>query len=458
MNLSKTSAADSTSNARDLTTYWTESSLELSKKLLSHIEIDCAGLDLSLCRPLQVSTTAKSWFSTIHRCPLRKNLSEILFPSSTFSPVGFTDSGSTLVRSKKIRIYPRSEDVLKFRRYCGLTRYWFNKAVEYLKQPGTKAYLPEVRSIQSTEHPGWAFECPQRVREHAMADAVMAVRNAKLKYKKTQQVQEVHYRSRKDVTQRFGFDKQSLKSTSVFGRDNAVGFFPSEEIKPQLENTEIIHENGRWFVIIPQTVNVKIPESQRFDVVALDPGVRTFQTYFSEFAVGKIGCGDFAGIYRLCVTMDKIQSDMSCAGYRARRRLKKALNRLRWKVKDLIDDLHHKTAYFLVTRFSTILIPSFEVQNMVSKLRSKTARSMLTWSHYRFKEFLKSKAEEYSSKVIEVNEAYTSKTCSFCGKVHTIGSKKVLKCTCGISIDRDLNGGRGIFIRNFPIVGGFTRP
>jgi len=49
--------------------------------------------------------------------------------------------------------------------------------------------------------------------------------------------------------------------------------------------------------------------------------------------------------------------------------------------------------------------------------------------------------------VIEVSEAYTSKTCSYCGKMHKIGSKKRMKCSCGADIDRDLNGARGIFLR-----------
>jgi hypothetical protein len=44
-------------------------------------------------------------------------------------------------------------------------------------------------------------------------------------------------------------------------------------------------------------------------------------------------------------------------------------------------------------------------------------------------------------------EAYTSKTCSFCGKIHNIGSKKILKYSCGITVDRDLNGARGILLR-----------
>jgi len=56
---------------------------------------------------------------------------------------------------------------------------------------------------------------------------------------------------------------------------------------------------------------------------------------------------------------------------------------------------------------------------MVAKVKrrigSKTARVMLT----RFKQTLKHQAELCSREVVEVSEAYTSKTCTKCGQVHT---------------------------------------
>jgi hypothetical protein len=54
----------------------------------------------------------------------------------------------------------------------------------------------------------------------------------------------------------------------------------------------------------------------------------------------------------------------------------------------LIDELHHKTALFLVTNFDVLLLPTFETSQMVCKgarkLRRKSVRNMLTFAHYRF--------------------------------------------------------------------------
>ena len=80
------------------------------------------------------------------------------------------------------------------------------------------------------------------------------------------------------------------------------------------------------------------------------------------------------------------------------------------------------------------------------KIRAKSVRSMLSFAHFRFQEFLKFKASEYGKQVIHVNEAYTSKTCSWNGKIKEIGGAKFIKDE-NIVVDRDYNGARGIFLR-----------
>lgn len=329
-----------------------------------------------------------------------------------------------------------------------MSRYWFNQAVEYLRQPNTKAALSEVRKIQKNQHPEWAFDCPQRVREHAMTQACESVKNAKKKFVITKQYQEVKFRSKKDLEQRFGFDKISLHKNFVFkNKKHKFNFFASENFQATLEGVEIKREKGRWFLIAPQKVTIKKPENQRHGIVALDPGIRTFIAYYADGLCGKIGEGDFNRIFRLCLNLDKMIAKSTKVKSKQRRSMKKAMARLRWKIKDLVDDMHKKTANFLVKNFDKILIPYFETSEMSRKLRSKTARSLLSFSHFRFKEFLKAKAEEYSCEIIEVSEAWTSRTCSYCGRVHAKNSKKRMICSCGANVDRDLNGARGIYLR-----------
>ncbi len=448
MKFSKTTEVASTSKGKDLRPYWTPSCLEMSEKWLSLTETGSVGSDLNSLSRLQQNTTAESWFSTTLNSPLSKSLFKTSYPSSMSSPAVFTDSGSTIVRSSKRRLYPKPQSRQRMRQYLGLSRYWYNKAVEYLKLPETKASLAEVRRIQKLEHPEWAMDCPQRVREHAMSSAVEAVKAAKKKCKAGQGFQQVSWRSRKDRKQRFGFDKKSLKESFCFSRKKDRVFFQAREtFETCLEGTEIVRENGRWFLVLPQRYTVKMPENQRLPMCALDPGVRTFLTLYSPWMTAEFGAGDFGRIHRLCLHLDQLMSRISKAKDKKKSRMRKAAERMRWRIKDFMDDCHKKLAYFLVTRFDTILLPTFETSQMVSKLRSKTARAMLTWAHDRFKQRLKAKAEEYSAEVVDVCEAYTSKTCSYCGHLHKIGSRKRMRCSCGVDVDRDQNGARGILLR-----------
>ncbi|RIA98502.1 hypothetical protein C1645_812558 [Glomus cerebriforme] len=53
---------------------------------------------------------------------------------------------------------------------------------------------------------------------------------------------------------------------------------------------------------------------------------------------------------------------------------------------------------YLAKNYDVVIIPEFNVSNMVRqemrKINSKTVWSMLTWSHYSFRQRLKHKAEE----------------------------------------------------------------
>ena len=54
-----------------------------------------------------------------------------------------------------------------------------------------------------------------------------------------------------------------------------------------------------------------------------------------------------------------------------------------------------------------------------------------------------------------MNEAYTLKTCSECGYVkHNLGGSKVFDCDeYGGVMDRDVNGAKNIFLKNFEALG-----
>jgi putative transposase len=364
-----------------------------------------------------------------------------------YSPIEFTNSGNIIKRSRKIRFYPTTKQKILLFKWFGASRYSFNKTIEYLRQPDTKASWYGIKTDLIHNLPEWSKNVPYQIKSIAIKDACLATSNAKLKFKQTGQIQKVKFRSRKNADFNLYIPKQSLSENGFYHTLTGIMNI-REKVGEAKYDCRVILENDRYFLIKPEDRAVKQPDNQRLPVVALDPGVRTFQTMYSNELVVKVGNSDFSKIYRLCYILDSLYSKRK---KESTQKYNIKLKRIRWKIKDLISEIHHKLALFLVKTYECILIPSFETSNMVTKLNSKVARAMLGWSHYRFKSFLKCKAEEYSCNVIEVNESYTSKTCTNCGKQQNIGSKKVMKCSCGLELDRDINGARNVFLKNISL-------
>jgi len=427
--------------------FWNKQASEMSKKLWLPTEIGCVDLGLNSLNGSSLNTMLNSWFSMIVKVPHKQNLSQIYSQSLPFSPVGFTDSGNTLKRSRKIRFYPTKQQKILLFKWFGVARYSFNKTIEYLRQPDTKANWYVIKTEIIHNLPEWSKKVPYQIKSIGIKDACDAVKNAKLTFKQTGKIQKVKFRSRKNADFNLYIPKQSLTEAGFYHTLTGV-INLRERIGEVKHDCRVILENGRYFVIKPEDRAVKRPDNQRLSVVALDPGVRTFQTMYSNELVVKAGCSDFSRIYRLCDVLDSLYSKRK---KESTNKYNVKLKRIRCKIKDLISEIHHKLALFLVKTYEVVLIPSFETSNMVTKLHSKVARAMLGWSHYRFKQFLKNKAAEYSCNIIEVNESYTSKTCTNCGKQQNIGFKKSMKCSCGTELDRDINGARNVFLKNISL-------
>ena len=142
-------------------------------------------------------------------------------------------------------------------------------------------------------------------------------------------------------------------------------------------------------------------------------------------------------------------------------RLKRAIIRQQEKVKNMVTEVHHKAAKWLLETFDCILIPAFQSKKMSRKKQEqgkgkrnigcKTVRQMLNWCHFSFRQFLMHKAMEYPGKrVVVCDEAYTSKCCGKCGTLNEkLGSSKTFSCSnCSYKADRDDNGARNILLRH----------
>ncbi len=218
----------------------------------------------------------------------------------------------------------------------------------------------------------------------------------------------------------------------------------------------ILVDKGRWFICL--TIPFEVQENNALNCIGLDPGVRTFLTGFDGENIFEIGNGSISSVAILCQRLDKIRSKEALSKGRSNKRLRWKLRKLsedlRTRIRNLTNEVHNKSSALLTKNYKHIFLPTFETSKMVvkkkRKIRSKTARNMLTWSHYRFKQTLKFHAFKRGCVVHDVTEEYTSKTCSKCGHVHEkLGGNKKFKCpSCGHQLPRDWNGAINVFIKS----------
>ena len=371
-----------------------------------------------------------------------------------------------MTKSKKIEIFPTEKQKAILHKWFGTSRYVYNESVSALDAKETPKTFKGLVPIVFDQLPEWHVETPRQIKVGAVMDACQAVSHAKIKAKATRKRQNVKFRSRKHPRQTLYLRADSLKRNGFYVRllgdmkmseplpakPQGTGKVSERDTDAEVKDSQLIMENGRYFLCVSYVEKKKTRDpSDR--IVALDPGVRDFMTFFSEDRFGWLGMQCINRIQRLCQHCDNLLSRATQEKRPLRRALRKAANRIKVKIRNLIDELHKKVAHFLVTNFDIILLPTFQTQQMTKrgarKLRKKSVRQMLTLSHYRFKVFLKQKAKEYGVQVIDVCEAYTSKTVSWTGEiVANLGGSRVIKSLEGHQMDRDLNGARGIFIKN----------
>jgi putative transposase len=464
---------DSILGGASLTPFWNELSTAISNCLSLPTPTDLPDFDLTLSNGCVKDLAVKSWFSINRNTVVKQNSYKICCPSSTVFPLGYTDCVSTKKNSggtrkyqskkrhsqkltakpapnsvRKIRVYPDSKLNRLWRHWLAGCRFVYNRCIETFKN-GFQGSSYDLEALVLNDLPEWLKTVPRHPKANAVQDAYDAWKQAKANDG------EAKFRSCRQSVATIKFKVGNFIKCTWFPQLTKGCTFEASQPLPLSSNygTQLVRDRRRWFAVIPEHIP-REPTTQN-KVIALDPGVRSFLTGYDGEAVLEIGKGDIERIVRLCFHLDKLMSRAYQKQVKAkyRRCLLRAASRIRIKIRNLVDELHHQIASYLVRNYKVIFIPTFETSGMVLKskrrINTKSVRSMLTWSHYRFQQSLISMADKNGVIVVEMNEAYTSKTCGKCGHIHAkLGGNKVFKCPkCGYVVDRDPNGAFNIMLK-----------
>ena len=455
---------------------------KVSTNCIPYWNNNCIENTQKLWLPENINFTNKN--TIIQRYKTNQQRHKLLLPDSNKLKSNEFEDVKTVKRMKKFRIYPTQQQKDILRGWFGTYRYIYNKMVSISKNPYGEYGLEwlyerhyyldffELRDwhvtrvwnggrVTNTTLNDWEFNTPKHIRANAIKTFTTALKTNIKKIRKFHSISKfcMRYKSKKNNNQMIGgIEKDCIEVVSdgfkMFNTftDNSI-FKVKSRTKKELRNfniegDSIITFNGvHYHILIPYNKKTK-QKKERHDIIALDPGVRTFQTGYSEKEVLKASSRQEL-IRKLYNKIDAIKSNVKKKS-RKRRGVLKYEN----KIKNIVNDIHYKTVNYLINNYNDVLLPEFDSQDMVQGHLSKiTKRHLNTLRHYRFKQRLLDKCKEIKNfRVFIVNESYTTKTCSNCGNLKEVGSSKIYNCSnCNVIFDRDINGARGILLKHLSL-------
>lgn len=186
---------------------------------------------------------------------------------------------------------------------------------------------------------------------------------------------------------------------------------------------------GHWYINLP--VEVEALASKGTSAVGIDLGLKDLAT---------LSTGERIEHPRWYRNMEA----RIAAAQRAKK--KKQVRKLHAKVKSQRSDFLHKASTNLVREYGAIFVGNVNASGLA---KTNMAKSVLDAGWSAFRQQLEYKAKRHQVLFKEVNEAYSTQTCSRCGSVE--GPKGVAglgirrwTCSCGAEHDRDVNAARNI--------------
>ena len=320
----------------------TTASRAISSTLWLPTGTDWPGSDLNSSSGWSYRTAAQSWFSTSRMPAPNPNSPRIYSPSSIRSVAGCTDSGATERQSRRIRVYPNARQKVQIVTWLDASRWTYNLTVEIL-QSGIPAVWRHIAGMVMAElkvlKPEWAVgtvpgetDCgagrlPGDGQRQDLQPAAGSGSSHRPTVGRTIRTTAVPQSEElPSIVLHTGRRGHGARRLSHHLWDRCGWLRPFRRGK---RNAGLVKERGLYWLVVPHPAQCDIETPSGDGVVALDPGVRTFLTYFSETDCGKIGHRAFGRIQRFCHWLDDLISRTDNEpDYQRRRRMRRAQARI----------------------------------------------------------------------------------------------------------------------------------
>jgi len=237
----------------------------------------------------------------------------------------------------------------------------------------------------------------------------------------------------------FGFYQGKLRLSKI--GDIAIRLH--RPIDGDIKTCTVRRVRHKWYVCLSCQVGPELlPPSE--EQVGIDVGLKTFAALSNgdNIANPRFFRRDEKALAKAQRKLAK-QVRGSQKSPHKRRKAKKVVSRIHERIRNRRHDFVHQAARRIVNRFGAIAVEKLNVKGMVKRNPKNRclAKSISDASWSMFRNVLSQKAARAARVYAEINPAYTSQTCSGCGRIAKKSlSERQHDCPmCGLSLDRDTN-------------------
>ena len=355
----------------------------------------------------------------------------------TYLPTGKTPS---LTLSHKIALDPTVKQERCFRRAAGTARFVWNWALakwKELYEQGGKPHALQLKKLWNATKKDvfpWVYEAAKDVNQQPFAHLQKAFTRffrgeAGYPHFKKKGIHDSFYISN---------DKLKVDGTRVYiPRLGWVRMREELRFDGQILSATVSREVDRWFLSVQVEVGNYTRERTGDGIVGVDLGVTTLATLSTGEKIESP-----RPLRKLLKRLKTFQRRVSrkVTGAKNRRKAVERLARLHQRIKNLRHDTLHKLTSKLTSENQVVAIEDLHVQGMMAN--HALAQAVSDMGFHEFRRQLIYKAELTGTYVAVVDRWLpSSKTCSQCGTIHEnlALATRMLRCTCGLSIDRDHN-------------------
>jgi len=358
-----------------------------------------------------------------------------------------------MFKTFKYRLYPSRTQARLLSQTLETCRRWYNACLEERKTAwetdkrsvGKYAQLRKVKELKDQS----AYAAP--VHSHILQMVVQDLDKAftaffrrvkageKPGYPRFKSRDRFHSFGLKEYGNGFRLDGRRLKVSGI-GRIPVRWHRP---VEGEIKTVRLLYKAGKWYAAFGCEIEAH-PLPPTGNEVGVDVGLHHLATLSTGETI------ENPRWYRVEQARLRIlqrRVSRRKLGGSNRRKAIAALQRQHERIANRRGDFLKKMAYGLVARYDRIALEDLQVENMVRNRHLAKTILDAGWSY--LSQHLAYKAEEAGRVVHRVTAAYTSKTCSHCGTVFENLSlaDRWISCSCGLSLDRDVNAALNILNR-----------